>query len=470
LAEEKKRTIMDDSYASLMVAKWQPLVEDIRDNYKRKVLAILLENTMQSVKKLQESTQTTDTGSFIKFLFPIVRRVWAKLIANEICSVQPMTAPVGAVFYFKPVYGSTKGEVTSGDEMVKTFNRYYSGTTIYKENVHTGDGGPIEAGDSVALAYLPIVPGTVKITYNCSGATPQEQTAEDTDSDGKLYFSEVQVGTINYTTGALTITDDVVSATIVYGVYQYNMELNQQIPQVNLAITYDAITVDTKKLKAIWSAEAAEDLKALHGIDAEDELISAIASQIALEVDRELINDMFEAVTQTPGAAYRYAEWDRKRPQYVSEADHLKSLVTVISLVSNRIHRDTRRSPANWIVTSPDMVSLLDTLPNFVPTEDTLSTSNFGVIKAGVLNKRWTVYKDPYFTRDKLLLGLKGASFLDSGYVYAPYVPLQVTPTFYDPADFSLKKGLRTRYSKKLVYEEFFGMVKVSNFDSIYLS
>jgi hypothetical protein len=234
-----------------------------------------------------------------------------------------------------------------------------------------------------------------------------------------------------------------------------------------------AVEAVPRRLKALWSSEAAEDLRAFHGLDAETELVANIAQEIALEIDREIIQTLFANSTGTTGA------FDRTPPAGVSEIDHLRSIVTVIATVANLIHKKTLRAPANFIVTSPEVSALiaqLTTHGDFRPIWVTGVESpygpadaprpmtqhgQFGIYKAGTLMNKWTVYEDPFFTRDMMLVGLKGSSFLDAGFVFAPYIPLQVTPTFLDPNDFSFRKGLRTRYAAKMTRPEYYGQVRV---------
>ena len=204
-------------------------------------------------------------------------------------------------------------------------------------------------------------------------------------------------------------------------------------------------------------------------------MVSAIAQEISLEIDREIINDLFQASTATTGV------FDRIPPAGIAELDHLRSIITQISTVSNLIHKKTLRAPANCIVTSPEVSALISQLtthgdfrPLYISGGDSVlgpadmprsltQHGQFGIYKAGTLQNKWLLYEDPFFTSDKMLIGLKGGSFLDSGYVWAPYVPLQVTPTFLDPQDFSFKKGLRTRYARKLTRSEFYGQLSILN-------
>ena len=256
--------------------------------------------------------------------------------------------------------------------------------------------------------------------------------------------------------------------------FYFDGELNTKVPEVRLDVKKSPVEAVPRRLKALWSSEAAEDLRAFHGLDAETEIVSIIAQEIAMEIDREIIQDLFLASTGTTGT------FDRIPPGGIAEIDHIRAFITQISTVSNLIHKKTLRSPANWIITSPEISALLTQLTthgDFKPLwsgdmnpnspMDTMrprtAQGQFSIYKVGTLMNKWVIYEDPFFASNKMMVGLKGGSFLESGFVWAPYVPLQVTPTFLDPSDFSFRKGLRTRYAKKLLRPDFYGQITVNN-------
>ena len=306
-----------------------------------------------------------------------------------------------------------------------------------------------------------------------TGATIQEAT--DDGSGG--FTGDTTAGSVNYSNGAITgfeFTTAPLSGSPIKAYYYYDGELNTKVPEIKLDVKKSPVEAVPRRLKALWSSEAAEDLRAFHGIDAETEIVSIIAQEIALEIDREIIQDLFAASTGTTGA------FDRIPPGGISEIDHLRAMITQISTISNLIHKKTLRAPANWIVTSPEVSALLTQLTTHgdfkpiwsgdmnpgSPTDamrPRATHGQFSIYKTGTLMNKWMVYEDPFFARDKMLIGLKGGSFLESGYVWAPYVPLQVTPTFLDPSDFSFRKGLRTRYAKKLLRPDFYGQLTIQN-------
>ena len=489
LQEEGRRTIADQSYVGALIRKWGDFLEGMpdrteRDRYVLGCTAMLMENESLYLQNLDEETRTVNVGSFTKFIFPVLRRVFPNLIANEIVSVQPMTAPVGAVFFLDYVYGSSKGATTEGDVFPKDFDRDYSGEFVNGEQLATGDGTNYVTGQNSLGGTLAWTPARALDTSRgfsvvlreldaSTGATLQEAT----DDGAGGFTGETTAGSVNYSNGAITGFEfDAAPAngSPIKAYYYYDGELNTKVPEIKLDVKKSPVEAVPRRLKALWSSEAAEDLRAFHGIDAETEIVSIIAQEIALEIDREIIQDLFAASTGTTGA------FDRIPPGGISEIDHLRAMITQISTISNLIHKKTLRAPANWIVTSPEVSALLTQLTTHgdfkpiwsgdmnpgSPTDamrPRATHGQFSIYKTGTLMNKWMVYEDPFFARDKMLIGLKGGSFLESGYVWAPYVPLQVTPTFLDPSDFSFRKGLRTRYAKKLLRPDFYGQLTIQN-------
>jgi len=492
LTEMGANSVSDKSYTAGLSKKWAPLLRGINDPVKRGVTAILIENQVSHLKGLQESdTRTSQIAYFTKWIFPVLRKVFPNLIANEIVSVQPMTAPVGAVFHFKYIYGSSKGGTAAGTEMIANFDRYYSSEYVDGEHIATGDGAKYGGGGlalAVDLGWKPVRPkdatmgGNWKVVLKdlqTDGTVDQE--AEDDGSGG--FTGDTSAGAINYTSGAITafkFTAAPTATNLIKAYYRYDGEFNDQIPEVYLELSMETVKAESRKLKIRWSPEVSDDLRAMQGMDAESELITGISQEATLELDREIIMDLLAMATVTTDA------WDRSVPAGMSELDHIRTLITVISKVANQIHKKTLRAPGNFIVTSPEIASLFallssngDYRPIFsggnaqdpmAPTDYIVRpvsygpiTSNFGVTRVGTLLNRWSVYQDPFFPTNKILVGLRGKSFMDSGYVWAPYVPLEMTSTFLHPDDQGYRKGLRTRYATKALRPEYYGTVTVSN-------
>jgi hypothetical protein len=493
IIEDSTGTIADARLVGAFIKKWGPLLEGIPrgtklDRYKLGCLAMLYENQARHLRSMNEETRAVNVGYFTKFIFPVLRRVFPNLIANEIVSVQPMTAPQGAVFYLDYIYSTTKGGTTAGAVFPRDFDRDYTSEFVNGEILAAGDGVNFGGGGNplaVSLAWTPVHRPDADRGITClireisatDGSTVQEGAFL---ADGTADTSTaLTAGTLNFSNGALTgvrFAVTPVSGNDIKMYYRYDGELNTKIPQMKLDVKKALIQAESRRLKALWSSEAAEDLRALQGVEAETELISASAQEMALEIDREIIQDLFLASTGTTGT------FDRIPPAGISEIDHLRSLLTEVSKVSNTIHKKTLRAPANWIVTSPEVSALVEQLtthgdyrpawvsgdsgPGGAPMDmprPLTQHGQFGVYKAGTLHNKWVLYVDPFFSSDFMLIGLKGGSYLDAGFVWAPYVPLQVTPTFLDPSDMSFRKGLRTRYAKKLLRSEYYGQLRVLN-------
>jgi hypothetical protein len=488
LTEAGGRSIRDDSYTGQLVEKWDRFLKGVPEDYTKKCMAMLMENQFMDMRRqLAEDTLSTNAGVYTKYIFPVLRRVFPNLIANEIVSVQPMTAPVGAVFYFEYKHGRSKGNTTAGSNMIQNFDDKYSSEQIEDEQLATitaaqewsAVGGP----GSVILQYNPVRPLDATVGYavtveEFNAVTGIAQTHSD---DGAGNFPTATSGAINYATGQITNFQFGVATTngnIVRAQYWYDMEGNRNIPDVYIDIEFETIRAQTRKLKARWSSEAADDLRAFHGIDAETELVAGISQEVALEIDRDILSQLFTA------SAGIIQTFDFTVPAGITEIDHIRSVMTRMSAVSFQIHKQTLRAPANWYVTSPEISAKLVQLQThadvrapwvsggggtqgpfdgvMVPPSYGPMTSHQGILKMGPLSNKWMGYQDPYFGWNQMMLGLRGRSYLDAGFVFSPYVPLQMTPTFLDPEDQSYRKGMRTRYATKRLRDEWFGRVTVT--------
>ena len=350
-----------------------------------------------------------------------------------------------------------------------------------------GAGTPL----SIILQFSPVRPldtalGFAVVVEDVDADGTVIQTATDDGSGGFVFVPTggAVAGSINYATGQITGFRFQVAPAAGAGdrqiraSYVYDSEANRQVPDVFIDISFQTIQATTRKLKARWSAEAADDLRAFHGIDAETELVAGISQEIALELDRDILNQLFAAsagITNT---------FDFTVPAGITEVDHIRAVLSRMSNVSYQIHKQTLRAPANWFVTSPEVSAKLvqlqshgDYRNNFVsnpgdtqgPYDGTVVppsygpiSSHQGIIKMGMVAQKWWGYQDPFFTFNQIMLGLRGQSYLDAGFVFAPYVPLQMTPTFLDPDDQTYRKGMRTRYATKRLRDEWYGRVTIT--------
>jgi len=250
------------------------------------------------------------------------------------------------------------------------------------------------------------------------------------------------------------------------------------IPEVDLQLKSQAIVAKTRKLKAVWSPELAQDLNAYHSVDAEAELTSMLSEYISMEIDLEILDMLItDAVTEdfwsaTPGEDYNGTGTDEDgwaiTTFYGTRYEWYQTLLGKIQKVSNEIQRLTLRGGANFVVVSPTVATILESIPGYTVSTDG-NKSNFaaGVQVAGSMNNRFTVYKNPYMTENKILVGFRGSNFLETGAVYSPYVPLIMTPLVYDPSDFTPRKGVMTRYAKKMIRPEFYGTINCKDLNLV---
>lgn len=450
------------------------LLENINDKYTRSCTAVLLEN-----QRLinESSTDSGDVAQFKRISIPLVRRIYPQLIANKVVSVQPLLGPTGLVYYLRFRYGSNKGSVrgatksgfpsddanslqqlASGDANLSV---YYSHQFIENET-HTDAGG---TSTVVTVEHTPILAGTMTGTVYDGAVAIQTfvvaQSGAFTFTDIGSPSPKVSAGTVDLTTGEIALTwgSDPGANSVVVS-YEYNMECNQDLPEVNLVVESEEIAAKTRKLKAVWSYEAQQDLRSQHNLDAEAELTAVLAQEINLEIDREVLSDL-------RNNAGTVASWDFNTALGDTIKEKYESLYVKVVEVSNVVHRKTLRGGCNWIVTSPEVASIFETATaGFAPAPSETFTSSLGIQYVGTVNNRWRLYKDPLFPSGQLLMGYKGDSYMDSGYFYCPYVPLTQTPVVLDPESFCPRKGILTRYGKKLLREgaKFYARLSIANF------
>lgn len=461
-------------------AKWVKtgLLEGIDNRYERSACAVLLENQrlMNEV-----STDTGDIAQFKRISIPLIRRIYPQLIANKIVSVQPLLGPTGLVYYLRFRYSSNKGEIRgqsnnggfSADDVnslqqladgTANLAIFYSSQFVQNESTST-DAGAIVTSAYAPLEHTPILAGTITGTVFDGAVAIQTFTIS---SAGVFTFTDIGApvpkvtgATINLTTGEVVATWNAPAGPnhLVMS-YEYNMECNQDLPEINLVIESEEIAAKTRKLKAVWSYEAQQDLRSQHNLDAEAELTAVLAQEINLEIDREVLTDL-------RNNAGTVAAWDFSTALGETIKEKYESLYVKIVELSAVIHRKTLRGGANWIVTSPEVASIFETATaGFAPAPSETFTSSLGVQYVGTINNRWRLYKDPLFPTNQLLMGYKGDSYMDSGYFYCPYVPLTQTPVVLDPESFCPRKGILTRYGKKLLREgaKFYARMTIHNF------
>ncbi len=293
------------------------------------------------------------------------------------------------------------------------------------------------------------------------------------DADGKIYIEldltkpcKIQGKTINGYIGidpdkAKDLDPDT-AFNIAWAQYD-SLELETEMGEVSFQLSSVTVSVEERKLRATWSPELAQDVSAFHNIDAEAELTAILSEQIAAEIDREILRDLRKAAPWK--ARWDYNGWQRLNTTSTvyTQKDWNQTLMTKINQISAQIQKSTLRGGANWIVVSAEISAVLNDLEYFHVTDANAEADqyNMGIEKIGSLQGRYQVIVDPYAPHWSLIMGHHGTSLLDTGYIYAPYVPMALTPTMYNPFNFAPVKGICTRYAKKLVNNKYYGAIQV---------
>jgi hypothetical protein len=525
-------------------SKWEKtgLLEGMKERDQHS-MAVLLEN--QAKQLLDEATQTgTSSGSeeWSGVALPLVRRIFGEIASKEFVSVQPMNLPSGLVFFLDFKYGSAQGAAGQfgGKSLFGGTNATGSAANFGRTDAATGGlYGEGRYGYSVNDATATITTTQVNGTItSASGVTWSEvgfdQAISASVSAGKIfkltvsgsaiastfdsnavrstlvtnagvqanlnqynYYNSTSALAVLYVSGSTLAAIGGPSNTIVYSEVPVaydrgdfedstanaagNTTTALDIPEIDLELKSEAIVAKTRKLKAVWTPELAQDLNAYHSIDAEAELTSMLSDYISLEIDLEIL-DMLKSNALTTeywsatigeellnNGATGQAAWSTGNSSLAYQKNTwFQTLGTKINKVSNKIHQLTLRGGANFIVASPDVCTILESIPGFVVNADKDATSfAAGVTQVGAMANRYTVYKNPYMTSNEILLGYRGNNFLETGAVYAPYVPLIMTPLVYDPQNFTPRRGVMTRYAKKMVRPEYYGKIYVKDLQNI---
>jgi hypothetical protein len=442
----------------LAESKWKREVKglDARD---ASTTALVLENTKKWLSRMDETVRAQNVGNFDRFAFPLIRAVYPTLVTQDLVSVQPMDGPVGLVFYFDIIYGSNKGSITAGTPVFSSLtghpgDDFYSSPRVEGEQVAAGDGATTNF--TKTLDYIPVVPGTVAVVDDTAGLEITD------DGQGNLVGDIDPAGnnSINYDTGALDVTlaaAPAVGSTVDVS-YEFDNEANANVPEIDFQLTSAPVVAKVFKLRTRYSLEAAQNLRALHGLSAETELVVGLAEELRFEIDRTVLKDV-NSFAQADAVT-----WPIAPSSGISYTEHKLSIVDIFIRGSNNIFKLTRRGQPNWVVGGIEVLNVIESLPGF-QASDQMKSPN-GVVFAGTLNGRWRCYKDPYNidgTDDgkNFLIGFKGSTFLDAGYVYAPYIPFYTTPTVVLD-DFLGRKGMATQFGRRKINGRFYAQGTVT--------
>ena len=505
------------SDAARLSGKWEKtgLLEGLNGATKSN-MGMILENQAKQlvVEQSQTGGGTAITGGdgsqWAGVALPLVRKVFGQIAAQEFVSVQPMNLPSGLVFFLDFQYGGSRAGQTATESV-------YGNKKGFASN--EAEGGLYGAGRfgysiNQATAATPATSAATAVfsdlnfdsDYSATYGDYSVVTVADTelvnlDSEGVRAFQlkadgvAVQISAFTKRNAAdnatqfiaLTTAVDIETLSVDFqlapqdnsrGDFEDKEGAAISIPEINVQMKSSAIVAKTRKLKAVWTPEFAQDLNAYHALDAEAELTSILSEYISLEIDLEILDMLMEnasAGTEVWSAVNNTRIVGETSTNdlgfYNSQGQWFQTLGTKIQKLSNVIHQKTLRGGANFMVLSPAVSTIIESIPGFAGYVDgqvDKASYAFGVQKVGALGGgKIKVYKNPYMTENQILLGFRGTQFLESGAVFAPYIPLIMTPLVYDPETFTPRKGLLTRYAKKMVRPEFYGKIQVNGLNTL---
>ena len=527
--------------AARLSGKWSAtgLLEGISNEIEKNNMAMILENQAKQIVSEASTTgqggigttngATTSTGAeqWAGVALPLVRKVFAQIAAKDFVSVQPMNLPSGLVFYLDFKYGTTGNGRTANQSLYGNTSQANDKMSV-DEDVSGGLYGAGQFGYSISSS---VAAGTL----TTSGSAVSASVGYDQDRTIANYFTLVVTSSVftnpdldgvrafrllsasadittnpEYTFVSSSATGNsvvfvvaksgvgsVTATAVTTGSFTPSVRFQKQptdntrgdfedaganapiaIPEINVSLASEAIVAKTRKLKAQWTPEFAQDLNAYHSIDAEAELTSLLSEYISMEIDLELMDMLIQdAATTERWSAKNNKVWTGTNWTtpgvatdgfYNTQGAWFGTLGTKVQKVSNQIHQKTLRGGANFLVCSPSVATILESIPGYAAdTNGDKMDFAMGVQKVGNLNSRFRVYKNPYMTENVILMGYRGSQFLETGAVYAPYIPLIMTPLVYDPVTFTPRKGIMTRYAKKMIRPEFYGKIFVSDITTV---
>lgn len=511
-----------------LVEKWKRsgLLKNL-EGYAETSLAILLENQAKElIKEVSMTGTAANSEQWHGIALPLIRRIFAEIAAKEFVSVQAMNMPTGLVFYLDYKYGTNKqrsgyGYGVGQQNQTGTVHGITSQSGAPSDGLYgTGRFGYSvnDASASYAITATASVSdfsevnfdynfsaslaaGTIKkISIAASSLTQYDPhgirsfgiTSGSATNAITYYpaFTKISGANIVFYLPSTAVTTGSFTGYVVYskqpdGVNtptsgRTDFEANRAndalaIPEIDLEMRSIPITAKSRKLKASWTPEFAQDLNAYHHINAESEVTSMLSEYVSMEIDLEILDMLIvNAITTEYWSAKIGTEWNGTSFQQATftgtawqQGTWFQTLGTKMQKVSNKIHQKTMRGGANFIVCSPDIATIIESIPGYAAdTDGNKFKFAMGVQKVGAVNNRFQVYKNPYLLANTMLMGFRGSQFLETGAVYAPYIPLMLTPLVYDPTNFVPRRGVMTRYAKVVVRPEFYGKIYVADVDN----
>jgi hypothetical protein len=510
-----------------LVKKWSRtgLLEGLNKS-ETATMAVLLENQAKQLLKEGSATTAGTSGTgyeqWTGVALPLIRRVFAEIAAKEFVSVQPMNLPSGLVFYLDFKYADDKnpfGFDPTGKNQTGTLQGITDTTSDPNDGLYGAGrfGYSIRNVAATAAAYTTASIGNVDVFFdgNYTGSlTSYRKLAFPTSSlsapdlEGvrsfRLFSSSVELDVLPaFTRVSASAAGEFVqfvmaSSAVSTGSFTANVSYSKQptnddrgdfeakpvssqnrsldtdlnIPSIELQMRSIPVTAKTRKLKASWTPEFAQDLNAYHSVDAEGELTAMLSEYVSMEIDLEILDMLITSAASTDfwsakvgqeysGGAFAQSQFSG---QAYIQGTWFATLGTKVQKISNQIHAKTLRGGANFLVTSPAISTILESIPGYAAdTDGNKMKYAMGVQKVGAITGRYDVYKNPYMQENTILMGFRGSQFLETGAVYAPYVPLMLTPLVYDPNNFTPRRGVMTRYAKLVTRPEFYGRINVAD-------
>lgn len=520
-----------------LTSKWEKtgLLENLSDLDKGNVAQLLENQAKQLVVEANRTGTAAGSEEWAGVALPLIRRIFGEITAKDFVSVQPMNLPSGLVFWLEFKYGTGQPGFASGSgkdsqedsiwgvtdaskgEAVATGGLYGAGRFAYSINdysktglIASSSGTPTATKGVFSSCNLSsdvnfdsefsssVVDSTKikKLTIAVSSLTNPDLegvrafTVSGTGIDTQFnQFTSINAAKTQITFVISGSATQIANLAVYYqkqptDVTRGDFEENKtgqdplDIPELNLEFHSQALTAKTRKLKAMWTPEFAQDINAYQNIDAEAELTGILGEYVAREIDLEIL-DMLRLNAQTTKywsarLGYEYNPDTSAFSQTAANAaaynqgTWFQTLGTKIQAVSNEIDRLTFRGGANFLVTSPTVATVLESIPGYAAdTDGSRNQFSMGSHKIGTINNRFTVYKSPYMKENVILMGYRGTQYLETGAVYAPYIPLIMTPLVHDPDNFTPRKAVMTRYAKEMLRPEFYGKIFVEGLNTI---
>jgi hypothetical protein len=520
------------------IAKWGKtgLLEGLTQHDAGTVAQLLENQARQLITEANQNTNAAGAEAWNGIALPLVRRVFSSISAKEFLSTQAMNMPTGLVFWIEHKYATGQAGFTTGSARTSQEDSLY-GVTDARKGAEVATGGLYGPGrfgytiNDVTATTVVSNTASIKATKEVDLNYDSERLAilaakitadevvkftvpvsalDNPDLEGVRAFTVVDTAGTKIAThlsGYTRVSSDKtlihfiavletgetlangVNLTVAYhkqpadisrGDFEAQLPGNSplDIPTIDIQLRQESIAAKTRKLKAVWTQEFAQDISAYHSIDVEAELTSLLGDYITKEIDLELIDMLYNnAQTKAFWSARLGYEYDSVTKAFSQTAGNsaaynqgtwYQTLGTKLQKVSNEIGRLTMSDGANFLMCSPAVATILESIPGYAASTDgTKGKFSMGPSSVGSISNRWEVYKVPYWTENTILMGYRGSSYLESGAVYSPYVPLVTTPTILDPENFVPRKGISTRYAKKMLRPEFYGLVAVEGLNTL---